>query len=145
MPTWEVQITIIGWLVNIQHPYEGRNSTGHSSVVYQIIMIVVNAWVIHKFLHKEKERLDLVSFRRAVCVPYLKLAGANRRMGRKSTAPSPSTRLDDVRYDGKDHFIAKRENQRRCQKKSCSRKPRAYCAKCNITLCLESFSPYRKQ
>ena len=108
-------------------------------------MIVINAWIIHKFLHTGKEQLNLVSFRRAVCVPYLKLGEGNRRIGRKSTATSPCTRLDDVRYDGKDHVIAKRENQRRCQKKSCSGKPRTYCKKCNITLCLECFAPYHKQ
>ncbi|XP_068221338.1 piggyBac transposable element-derived protein 3-like [Palaemon carinicauda] len=108
-------------------------------------MIVVNAWIIHKFLHTEKEQLDLVRFRRAVCVPYLKLGKADIRIGRKSRDTIPSTRLDDVRYDGKDHVIAKRENQRRCQKKSCSGKPRIYCKKCNITLCLECFAPYHKQ
>ncbi|XP_068201516.1 piggyBac transposable element-derived protein 2-like [Palaemon carinicauda] len=97
-------------------------------------MTVVNAWIIHKFLHTGKEQLDLVSFRREVCVPYLKLGEANRRRGRKGRATSPSTRLDDVRYDGKDHVIAKKKNQRRCQKKSCSGKPRTYCKKCNITL-----------
>ncbi|XP_068214757.1 piggyBac transposable element-derived protein 3-like [Palaemon carinicauda] len=88
-------------------------------------MIVVNAWIINKFLHTGKEQLDLVSFIRTICVPYLKLVETNRRIGRKSTANNPSTRLNDVRYDGKDHVIAKRENQRRCQMKSCSRKPRA--------------------
>lgn len=108
-------------------------------------MMVVNAWVIHKLLHQGKEQLDLVSFKRAVCVPYLKSGDAVRRLGRKSNAPSPSTKLTDVRYDGKNHVVAKREQQRRCQRKPCLKKPRTYCSKCSVTLCIECFAPYHKK
>ena len=108
-------------------------------------MMIVNAWIIHKFLHQGKEQLDLVSFKRAVCVPYLKSGDAGRKLGRKTNAPSPSTKLADVRYDGKEHVVAKREQQRRCQSKPCTKKPRTYCAKCNVTLCIECFAPYHKQ
>lgn len=73
---------------------------------------------IHKFLHEGKDQLDLITFRREICVPHLKLGDANGRLGRKSCAPSPSTTMVDARYDGKAHVIAKREKERRCQRKA---------------------------
>ena len=108
-------------------------------------MIVVNAWIIHRFLHEGKEQLNLVNFRRAICVPYLKLGDTVRRLGRKINIPGPSTKVADVRYDEKGHVIAKRKNQRRCQRKPCSRKPRTFCAKCNVTLCIDCFAVYHKK
>ncbi|XP_072393841.1 uncharacterized protein [Diabrotica undecimpunctata] len=53
--------------------------------------------------------------------------------------------LTDVRFDGKEHFMEKREKQRRCQGKKCKARPLTYCGKCNITLCKNCFVPYHKK
>ena len=108
-------------------------------------MAVVNAWIIHKFVHEGKDQLNLITFRREICVPYLKLGDVSGGLGKKSYVTSPSTTIADARYDGKGHVIAKMEKQRRCQGKLCTRKPKTYCLKCNITLCIECFATYHRK
>lgn len=45
----------------------------------------------------------------------------------------------DIRYDGKNHILEKRSNQRHCQLDGCKGRPRTYCSKCNVTLCIACF------
>lgn len=87
-------------------------------------MAVVNSWIIYKLLHPEKrDQMDLLDYRRAVCVPYLKLYNTQRIMSRKQSIAKPPKPVGDVRFDGKAHVVAMREKKRRCQNKSCKKKP----------------------
>ena len=64
--------------------------------------------------------------------------------GRKKTQ-GPSNILTDVRFDRKEHFLLKRQQQRRCQNEQCKSKPRTYCSKCNVTLCIDCFVPFHSK
>jgi len=64
-----------------------------------------------------------------------------KKRGRPSVTRAPVV-FDDVRYDGVDHLIRQRPQQRRCQMELCTGKPTYYCGKCNVTLCPACFYPY---
>lgn len=89
-------------------------------------MAVVNAWLLHKFIHKEQAS-DLLTFKRQIAVPYLK-CNSGRKLMRCSTV---STNVDS-RFDNRSHFLEKRDQQRRCQNKPC--KP-----------CTPCFEPYHNK
>ena len=103
-------------------------------------MTMVNAWTIYKFVtaNDDKEILSLLDFKRQVCISYLKGADHKETTGRKKVQ-GPSKIATDVRFDRKEHFLQKRNKQRRCQNKDCKGKPRTYCNKCNVTLCMACF------
>ena len=107
-------------------------------------MAVVNAWIIYRMIHGP-ETLDLLEFRRKICVPYLKLACLEAAVGRPRNLSRVSNSFSDVRYDTKGHVIKKRDSQRRCQNRPCKAKPRTFCGKCNVTLCVECFSSYHQK
>uniref|UniRef100_A0A0L8I8Q7 PiggyBac transposable element-derived protein domain-containing protein n=1 Tax=Octopus bimaculoides TaxID=37653 RepID=A0A0L8I8Q7_OCTBM len=58
---------------------------------------------------------------------------------------SISKLINSMRYDSKGHAIAKQEKQGQCQHTDCQSKPLNYCQKCNVTLCVDSFSPYHSK
>lgn len=109
-------------------------------------MAVVNSWVIYRMIHQgdSSAQLSDLDFKRAICVSYMKLGCKEVTMGRPRCAFTTSTSVADVRYDGKDH-IEKRQNQQRCQNKPCTAKPRTYCSKCSVTLCVQCFGTYHKR
>ncbi|XP_028153226.1 protein tramtrack, beta isoform isoform X12 [Diabrotica virgifera virgifera] len=74
-------------------------------------------------------------------VQYLKLTHTRRMISRASAAEG----FTELRFDGKDHFMVKREKQRRCQGDNCKVKPLTYCGKCSITLCKNCFVQFHKQ
>ena len=88
--------------------------------------------------------MSLISFRKQVCVAYMKGADHKEATGRKKTQ-GPSKIAYGVRFDRKEHFMQKRTQQRRCQNKECKGKPRTYCNKCNVTLCVGCFLPYHSK
>lgn len=56
-----------------------------------------------------------------------------------------NTVLDEIRYDGIGHILNKRAKQRRCKMKECSGKPRTFCQKCDVTLCISCFPKFHKK
>ncbi|XP_066959027.1 piggyBac transposable element-derived protein 3-like [Macrobrachium rosenbergii] len=78
-------------------------------------MAVVNSWIIYKLLHQGHgfTHLSLLDFKRAISVAYLKLACMEGSVGRPCGTLHSRTNFVDVRYDGKDNFIEKRNNQQR--------------------------------
>lgn len=103
-------------------------------------MAIVNSWIIYQMTHDEK--LSLLEFRRSVCVPYMKLMCMASATGQPRVGLSPPPGVGDAKYDGKDHIVQRRQLQRRCQNKPCTSKPRTFCSKCNVTLCVTCFGPY---
>lgn len=102
-------------------------------------MAVVNAWIVYRQVNKTN--ITLLEYRRSICVPYIKLGESVRpTMGKPRT--SKSKVFCDVRFDGKGHFMKKRDKQRRCQGDNCKSKPLTYCVKCDITLCQNCFVQY---
>uniref|UniRef100_A0A6A7G6I3 PiggyBac transposable element-derived protein 3-like isoform X1 n=1 Tax=Hirondellea gigas TaxID=1518452 RepID=A0A6A7G6I3_9CRUS len=111
-----------------------------------IDMAVVNAWIIYKFVNSNKnDVMNLLTFKRSICLAYVKLNGEKPSVGRKCSAAGPSAVQDDIRFDMRGHMIHKRGQQRRCQNKPYHAKPKTYCPKCNVTLCLQCFAPFHKK
>ena len=98
-----------------------------------INVALVNAWHVKRIVSGNNRTpfLDLV---RSVEVGYIKKS--NRSMQQRSL-PHP---FSTVRFDGTSHFLAKRDEQRRCQQ--CSSRPRTFCQKCDVTLCQKCFVAY---
>lgn len=111
-------------------------------------MAVVNAHIIYNLINSDNEKpateMDLLSFRRAICRSYLKIPTNRQQPGKKRSCSAPSQIPHDVRFDCKGHIIMKRSEQRRCQNKPCTARPRTYCSKCTVTLCVTCFSSYHK-
>lgn len=104
-----------------------------------IDMSITNAWILYRKVHGASS-LNCLDFRRAVAVTFLKLGnkGLKRKYQTHGVVP-------DVRYDGNQHWMRRREKQRRCQYPSCTKKPLTYCCKCDVTLCADCFEPYHKK
>ena len=82
--------------------------------------------------------MTLLSFKRQVCLVYLKGSAHGVPQGRKKVQ-APSNVPEDVKFDHKGHFLQKcdKQKQQRCQNKPCTAKPRTYCNKCTMTLCID--------
>ena len=102
-------------------------------------MSLVNAYLLYKKVHP-RNKLDLKDFRRKVARAYLK-RGKDSRDIRRNWTRKPKVE-EDLRYDLINHMIYLREEQRRCQYAKCTSKPRTYCKKCNVTLCVKCFASY---
>lgn len=110
--------------------------------IRMIDMSVVNAHRLYYFVTADENKLDLLEFRRQVAVTYMKLGITNQRKGRPVSAHSHKNVTYDIRYDSVGHILGKRKEQRRCQQTGCHSKPRTYCTKCNVTLCVTCFAPF---
>jgi hypothetical protein len=100
-------------------------------------------WLLYTHTHGT-DSLDLLSFKRAVTVPYLNLDTSRKQPGRPLSSPSSYLRvIPDVRFDGVGHVVARRKEQRRCARAGCKGKPRPYSTKCKTTLCSHCFAPHR--
>lgn len=100
-------------------------------------MTIVNAWVIYKSVSKDQILMDLIAFKRYVTMAYLT---SNKDVViRKQSTSRPSKIQKSFKFDSPNHFIAKREQQRRCQNKPCKKRPLTYCSTCLVTLCVACF------
>lgn len=113
-----------------------------------IDMAIVNGCVLYNMIH-EGNKLSIKEYRREVAYSYLKSGhGQKISKGRPFSLPqtSRSNIPEDIRYDSKNHIVAKREKQRRCQNRGCTSKPRTFCQKCNVTLCISTcFDQFHKK
>lgn len=113
-----------------------------------IQMALVNAWIIHREIVDKKEQISLLAFTRKVAVSYMKLTHGQPSVlsRRRASHIKGVTRLTaDFRFDGMDHHLLMRSNQRRCQGQNCGARPLSYCGKCDITLCKRCFIPYHRR
>ena len=113
-----------------------------------IQMALVNASIIHREIVDKKEQLSLLEFTRNVAVSHMKLTYGqpsvlSRHRASHITGVASST--IDFRFDGIDHHILMRSNQRHCQGQNCRSRPLSYCGKCDITLCKRCFIPYHRR
>lgn len=134
------------WLVG-KYAIGVRGKKWYWPIFTRIIdMAMVNAWILYRNIHG-KEACDLLSFRRAVTIFYLKVQVHARNVrGRPLMQPSShASVVPDVRFDQQGHTIARRDKQRRCALEGCSSKPRTYCKKCSMTLCIDCFGIYHKK
>lgn len=135
------------WLLE-KHSIAVRGKKWYWCLVTRIIdMAVVNAFLLYRKIHGKKS-ISIKDFRRALAVYYLKLGHGKRTLkGRPLSFPSTSRTnvSEDVRYDGKNHILEKREKQRRCQYPGCPGKPITFCSKCSVTLCTNCFPKYHRK
>ena len=100
---------------------------------YLIDVTIVNAWYLsRKFAGNTDSLLD---FRRELATTLLRSYGIISIQGRR-----PSVANDDVRTDGKNHWIVKEDTQRRC--KVCGKKSFYRCDKCDVGLHSDCFKSY---
>lgn len=100
-----------------------------------------NAWLLYRLTNSPK--MDLLSFRREVCMLYFRRYSQNKR--------NPIGRLpigmrqvrQHLRYDGKDHLIVPSVTQRRCA--NCPGKAKSVCQKCDVGLHKSCFVAYHTQ
>ena len=106
-------------------------------------MTIINACSIHTHVQgSDKSSMSLLNFKRQVCLAYLKRS-AHRVPPDRKKVQAPSNVPEDVRFDHKGHFLQKRDKHHRCQNKPCySVKPRTYCNKFTVTLCIDCCKPY---
>ncbi|KAG5884925.1 hypothetical protein JTB14_001883 [Gonioctena quinquepunctata] len=99
---------------------------------------VVNAWNIYR----QHENIKKLVFRRQIVQKYLtKYAVPPKGAGKPATSRS-SVSLnrvsDDLRYDGRNHFLVPNEGRkRRCAGEECSSSVLTKCRKCDVGLCIE--------
>ena len=107
-------------------------------------MTLANWFIFYKHVHADEKDVengkDLLSFRRDISRSYLRLGNTRAIPGRKWSVPGPSSNPVEVRFSTLGHIIMKRADQKRCQNIPCSTRPRTYCSKYNITLCVGCFS-----
>lgn len=127
------------WIIG-KYPISIRAKRWYWPLIIRLFdMAITNAWILHKLVNDKKDRLSAKDFRRKICLAYLK--GASCAATSKKT-PKP---IVDIRFDQVAHYIRQRKEQRRCQNKSCRSKPRTFCKKCDVTLCIECFESYHTQ
>ena len=100
-------------------------------------MCMVNAWLLHRRI-EEASAMPLLEFRRYVAVTYMKMSVRVSQVPRSRVLP-------DIRYDGLHHYVSMGEKQRRCQMEGCGGRPRSFCTKCQVVLCVLCFLPYHQQ
>ncbi|XP_049861908.1 piggyBac transposable element-derived protein 3-like [Schistocerca gregaria] len=108
-------------------------------------MALINAQLFYRLVH-QKNALDLLDFRHAVTVTNLKLDTGKPNIGRPMEYPLSQLRvIPDIRFDGIGHMTDKRSMQRRYVRAKCNGKPKTYCVKCHVTLCVKCFVPFHKK
>ncbi|XP_047106022.1 piggyBac transposable element-derived protein 3-like [Schistocerca piceifrons] len=127
-----------------------RQESKKTQVQQPAVLKVYNAYMggvdHHDRLAHGKNAQDLLDFRCAVTVTYLKLDCGRPNIRRPMEYPSSQLRvIPDIRFDGIGHMIDKRSTQTRCVKAKCNGKPKTYCVKCLVTLCVKSIVPFHKK
>lgn len=125
----------------------------HRLFFHLLDMTVVNAWLLYR-RHESSDRsaktMSLLQFKSSVAEALCRTGPTSAmKRGRPSmnsvdTAPQPcSTRhpvnpvpVDDVRYDGFEHFPKLTVKRGRCRREGCSGQSRIVCTKCGVHLCL---------
>jgi hypothetical protein len=102
---------------------------------------VQNAWQLHR-ISSTNEKLSQLEFRRAIVMTYVRKYHSRpdpgRPVGRNLLIDKRVSQ--DVRFDGKDHFVGSSATQRRCGQ--CGLKTTKVCSKCTIplhTACFRAF------
>jgi hypothetical protein len=106
-----------------------------------IDMIVINSHLVYNRCN-ENNSLSVKEWQ--IARTYLK-KGLERRSTRGQPTKLISSRTSSVtyiRYYQKLHTVHKRDKQRSCQFENCKGKPRIYCDKCQVTLCIGCFPKY---
>lgn len=105
-----------------------------------VYVTVVNAWQLYK---KSNENLTQLDFRKEITTNYLKSTFKVRR------SISLNRVSDDVRYHRINHFVIEIPNKkrRRCAGEGCTSTTavRTTCIKCDVGLCIHSFSLFHVQ
>jgi len=98
---------------------------------------VSNAWILFRQMSASTTQLE---FRRAICVSLLQKATAERAPPNLSVSP-----LHSIRYDNIGHLIVLGDGQRKCRLEACQSRPRTFCRKCSVPLCVACFEQFHKK
>jgi len=110
-----------------------------------IDLMMQNAWLLYRKTPSYHEKpLDLLGFRRDVVRGYMMRHVQRPNMGRPGRPQPIGHRLPlEIRHDGKGHFFADSDTQRRCA--HCGKNTRKTCVKCAVGLHLHCFNVFHGQ
>lgn len=81
------------------------------SLFMRIIYVITNAWIIHKFVNKDKKQfINVLDFKKDICLAYLKPSSERPSGVRKDGTPKPSAFQDDIRIDMGRHSNGKKND-----------------------------------
>ena len=104
---------------------------------------VQNAWLLYRQCPAAKNQpLDLLHFRREICLIYLQRANTERSVSSLSGHRFPLDRRvrQDIRFDGKHHYPSAHDTQIRCGQ--CHGKVKYKCIKCDVGLHIACFAAH---
>lgn len=97
---------------------------------WSIDISCVQGWLLYRRLG---HNIPLLNFRRECAIFLLKSFGESRKVPGVRSSMQYSPALEEIRKDGKDHFVEKAASKyRRC--KVCGKRSSYFCVKCNIAL-----------
>jgi len=118
-------------------------------------MTTVNAWILYR-RHCDAEptaskTMPLREFKAAVAEALCKsgIAAPSVKRGRPKDSPNEPVRkkrapchlpVDDVRFDGINHYPAMKTERKRCRRQQCTKITQVSCVKCDVHLCMSSKS-----
>ncbi|XP_046686063.1 piggyBac transposable element-derived protein 3-like [Homalodisca vitripennis] len=114
---------------------------------YLMNVAAVNAWIIFK--EKTNSKMPFVDFKASIANAMIQTACNKRKVGRPPSITPPLKKrcrpgvLQDVRFDGKDHYPFK-SNPGRCRDKACTSRTRYKCGKCDVPVCPECMENFHK-
>ena len=113
-----------------------------SLLTWLLDVTVANSYYIFKQGHTDMNFLD---FRREIVLFYLQgCQPIPPRPGPSRNRSDVATRVtQDVRFDGRGHYIVVNNCQRKCGK--CSARPVTACIKCNVQLCAKCFLSFHSR
>ena len=98
-----------------------------------------NAWLLYRESPANaRAPMDLLAFKRQVALTYTKALSASRSISKITVGrPAPVSRRvpEDLRFDGKDHYLDNGPTRRRCAQ--CGKKTKVLCLKCQIPCHIE--------
>ena len=105
---------------------------------FMLDVAVHNAYQIYRASAAQRARpLDHLGFRREVAKVYLGQITHERSAASHAAAAGPRCPItaevsDDIRFDGKEHYITARATQRRCR--VCHKNTKRMCSKCQVSM-----------
>ena len=103
-----------------------------------------NAWLLHKNSGGDLKQSD---FKEQIAQAYLTRFGTpplGAGRPRSYLTKGEKRVLEDMRYDGMQHYLVKTQDnkRRRCAGEGCKKRLSSMCSKCDVGLCLQCNLPF---
>lgn len=116
---------------------------------WMIDACVNNAWLLYR--KSRDDSIPQIAFRREIVKIWLTRYGTPAKVGGRpsiSISSLSGNRIsDDIRYDGRNHYVipTPEKRRRRCAGEGCCSSIRTMCEKCDVGLCIECFKIFHTQ